>query len=203
MTLQKSNDQRRARSGKGLLPPNPRQWENEHNGLDLRDELGVAYDQRLCHHSTFRLIDGVSIFPHGQLPIDQKYIDYFRAPRKKAWSGIAFPVGDNQFYVVYNDSHPVKRIRATLMEEFFHLWLGHPTTTLRCYTDTGAHRSFNNAIENEAYGSGAAALVPYCSLKTHLECGKRITEIADHFEVSDALITFRTKVTRLYRKHKI
>jgi hypothetical protein len=67
--------------------------------------------------------------------------------------------------VIYNDSHPHCRVRATLMEEFFHLWLGHPPSVLRFYRDDLA-RSYNKAVESQAYGSGAAALLPYRSLRT-------------------------------------
>ena len=63
------------------------------------------------------------------------------------------------------------RVRATLMEELFHIRLDHQPSVLRVYADNGRSRTFNTAIEEEAYGSGAAALVPYKSLKASIQQG--------------------------------
>lgn len=101
--------------------------------------------------------------------------------------------------VIYNGHHPLRRIRATLMEEFFHIWLNHASTRLRFLSSGDASRDFDSGKESEAYGSGAAALVPYCSLRTMLEDGRSIQFIADHFLVSEQLVEFRIRVAKLSR----
>jgi hypothetical protein len=85
------------------------------------------------------------------------------------------------------------------MEEFFHLWLGHAPTHLRLYSDGDGRRDFDHDKESEAYGSGAAALVPYKPLRAMLEKGHRIGSIADHFLVSEQLVDFRIRVVKLSR----
>jgi hypothetical protein len=85
------------------------------------------------------------------------------------------------------------------MEEFFHLKLGHPTTSIRIYGGDRTSRTHDPAVEGEAYGSGAAALVPYRPLRTMLEAGHSVGKIARLFEVSPDLVIFRAKVTKLYR----
>jgi hypothetical protein len=35
-------ERRIRRRGKGFLPPNNKQWDNEHNALDLREELNLS-----------------------------------------------------------------------------------------------------------------------------------------------------------------
>ena len=194
-----SNDRRKARTGRGVLPPNPKQWGNEHNGLDLRDDLGLPLNIRLSCEDAFALLENVSIHPHGEMQVDQKHIDHFRNHGSANWSGIGIPLPGGGTCVIYNDSHPPCRIRATLMEEFFHLRLGHRTTTLRFYED-GPRRSYDRGIEEVAYGSGAAALVPYHSLQEMLSLGRSAPQIARHFDVSEDLIVYRLKVTRLYRR---
>jgi hypothetical protein len=190
---------RSARRGKGLIPPNPNHWDVEHNGLDLRDDLGLAYDVKLPTESAFEQLADVIVMPHGELPCAQMYVDHFRDSGRKAWSGMGITLPDGLTYVVFNDSHPPSRIRATLMEEFFHLKLGHPTTSVRIYGDSTAKRTHNPAVESQAYGSGAAALVPYVALRLMLEGGHSVGRVARLFEVSPDLVIFRTKVTKLYR----
>jgi len=86
------------------------------------------------------------------------------------------------------------------MEEFFHLLLGHPPTSIRCYDGAGSRRSFQSRIEAEAFGSGAAALVPYKPLRAMITEGRAAGEIAAHFRVSKDLVLFRSKRTKLYRQ---
>jgi uncharacterized protein DUF955 len=197
MTLLVNVEKRRARNGRGLVPPNPKQWELEHNGLDLGERLGIPLDSRLYHESAFELVPNATVFRHGDLPVAKMYVDHFRGVGARSWSGMAIDLGSDGVLVVYNDSHPHCRVRATLMEEFFHLWLGHPASVLRYYRDDLA-RSYNKAVENEAYGSGAAALVPYRSLRARIEAAQSVANIAEHFDVSRDLVTFRMKVTKLY-----
>jgi hypothetical protein len=40
-------DLRSSRTGKRLLPPNPRRWEHERNALDIRHELALRNDEPL------------------------------------------------------------------------------------------------------------------------------------------------------------
>ena len=63
-------------------------------------------------------------------------------------------------------------------------------------------RDYNHAIEEEAYSTGAAALVPYTSLKRMVEAGRTSREIARHFYVSRALVEYRIKVSRLWDTYK-
>ena len=189
---------RKARGGKGLLPPNPGQWEIEHNGLDLRDDLGLGLDVRLPTEAAFKLLPDVLVVPHGELPAAHMHPNHFRDGGRRVWSGMGVPLPEGGTMVLFNDSHPPARIRATLMEEFFHLWLGHPTTSIRFYGGDEAHRTHDPTVEGEAYGSGAAALVPYKALRTMLEARQPVGRIARLFEVSADLVIFRAKVTKLY-----
>ena len=64
------------------------------------------------------------------------------------------------------------------------------------------NRDYRKADEEEAYAVGAAALVPYTSLKRMLLQGRTSAEIVLHFSVSPELIEYRMKVTRLWHEHK-
>jgi hypothetical protein len=191
----------KARSGKGLLPGNPKQWENEHHALDLREELQVGLEGPFPVEGAFALLSGVTVIPHGSVPCAQCVIESMRSKHKACWSAFALPL-DGETWVVFNDSHSRPRVRATLMEEFFHLRLGHPPSKIRVYDGVGSERTFAQAIESEAYGSGAAALVPYKTLRDSIERGWKAGRIARELEVSVDLVHFRAKVTRQYRRLK-
>ena len=63
-------------------------------------------------------------------------------------------------------------------------------------------RDYNQDIEEEAYGTGAAALVPYTGLKRFVREGKTSAEIAKKFNVSRQLVEYRIKVSRLWDDYK-
>jgi Zn-dependent peptidase ImmA (M78 family) len=199
MNVPKNFALRKNRSGKGLLPPNPTRWEQEHNALDLRHELNLPLSERLPHDKAFELLEEVYVLPHRELNLEASVANYFTGQRANRWSGmcIEYPAGPT--LVIYNDSHPPLRVRATLMEEFFHLWLEHKPSRVRILANGEGKRDFNGDIETEAYGSGAAALVPYQPLKQMLQRGDSIGYIADHFLVSEQLIQFRIQISRLAR----
>jgi Zn-dependent peptidase ImmA (M78 family) len=108
--------------------------------------------------------------------------------------------------VILNPNHGPARTKATLMEEICHVFLGHQPNRLSIVTkdERGKvmNRDYRKADEEEAYGVGAAALVPYASLKRLLLQGKTTREIAGHFRVSRELVEYRMKVTHLWREYK-
>jgi IrrE N-terminal-like domain len=152
---------RRTRKGTGVLPPNPTRWEHEHNALDLRHELSVPLHERLGVDGAFTLLSDVHLCSSHELDMDACFKDHFAGTRSGRWSGMCVPCPNGITLVLYNATHPETRTRATLMEEFFHLWLEHPPDRLRLFSDGEGQREFDGGKESEAYGSGAAALVPY------------------------------------------
>lgn len=197
MSMPKHIALRRGRKGTGVLPPNPTRWEHEHNALDLRHELSLPLDLRLAHLDAFKLLPDVHVISHRELVLEPPFKNYFSGARSSKWSGMCVPYPNGITLVMYNADHPERRTRATLMEEFFHLWLEHPTERLRLLGDGDGRRAYDGGKESEAYGSGAAALVPYKSLKAMFAAGKTVREIADHFLVSEPLVEFRIRVSKL------
>lgn len=193
---------RKARGGRGLIPPNNTQWDNEHHALDVRESLQLGENEPLPEiREVYKKIPReVTILPHGELPTAAVYTQYFRNAGRRSWSGLALPMPDGSIWVVYNDAHAPSRVRATLMEEFFHVYLGHPTTALRLLPNPEPpSRTYDAGIEYQAYGCAAAALVPYAGLKRMVGTGATVPQIAGAFVVSRDLVLFRLKVTKLYR----
>jgi len=199
--ISEESKRRSARKGKGLLPANPNQWANEHHGLDLRENLGLNEADRLPVKDAFASLNGdIEVWPSSEVACAHKFSVVLHGLRRMTWSAFALPCPDGGVVVIFNETHSKQRRRATLMEEFFHLRLGHPPSTLRLYGDGNAKRTFRSRVEEEAYGSGAASLVPYKGLNALIAEGSTVDAIATQFDVSTQLVEFRAKVTKLYRK---
>lgn len=112
------------------------------------------------------------------------------------WSGGSTQaLEDGSHIVILNQRHSSGRQAATLMEEICHILFGHKPSMISAERFGG--RSYNFSVEDEAYSVGAAALVPYQSLKSFLISGASIRKIANHFGVTPSLIVYRAKGTGL------
>jgi hypothetical protein len=83
------------------------------------------------------------------------------------------------------------------MEEFFHIRLGHPPDVVRLYPCEGRHRTHNSAKEDEAYGCGIAALVPFGGLEALLARGSDLRRVAEHYVVPLDVVELRVVATKL------
>lgn len=108
--------------------------------------------------------------------------------------------------VILNPTHGAQRMNATLMEEICHVFLGHKPNRLAVINEDkdGQQRArdYVQTDEEAAYSIGAAALVPYSSLRRFVQTGKSARDIARHFNVSRELIIYRIKVSRLWEEYK-
>ncbi len=125
-----------------------------------------------------------------------------------AWSGgtSSRPLPNGWRLVILNPRHGAQRNNATLMEEVCHVFLGHKANRLHIVAEDKngktVSRDYNDDDEEAAYAVGAAALVPYTSLRRFVLKGKTSKEIAQHFNVSRELIEYRIKVSRLWQEYK-
>ncbi len=124
------------------------------------------------------------------------------------WSAVCFGAAPKTgvFDILVNPTHHVHRRRASLMEEIVHVLRKHPMTVLSLNgATTGVSvRSYNPAIEDEAYCVGAACIIPYPHLfhAVH-DNGANIAEIAAVTQVSVDYVAYRIKragLSRVYAK---
>ncbi|MBI1766893.1 MAG: ImmA/IrrE family metallo-endopeptidase [Bacteroidetes bacterium] len=109
------------------------------------------------------------------------------------WSGISSGTQqDGSVLIVLNATQAPNRLVATLMEEICHVLLGHRRN--RISSDIAGAREYDLKIESEAYGVGAAALVPYHGLRLMLTQGFTLAAIARHFGVSESLAEYRVRL---------
>ena len=120
------------------------------------------------------------------------------------WSGGACSraLPDGSKIIILNPQHGRQRRNSTLMEEICHVFLGHTPNRLAVVaadkSGRAVARDYKQADEEAAYGIGAAALLPFGSLRRFVLQGKSSGEVARHFRVSRQLVEYRLKVTRLW-----
>lgn len=192
------------------LPPTQKGRHHELRGRGLREFAGLrSDDQRL---DPFRLARYARLFVASYDQIEPLLTEETRAhltgDGKNAWSGGAasHTLPDGRKLIILNPTHGKNRQNATLMEEVCHVFLGHKPSRLaienRDRDGRIVARDYNHAIEEEAYSTGAAALVPYTALRRLVGQGRSSQEIARHFYVSRALVEYRIKVSRLWDVYK-
>ena len=192
------------------IPPTQKGRHHEIRAIGLRQFAGLRRDdQRL---DPFKLAHFAKLFVASFDQIEPLLTETTRAhligDGKNAWSGGAasHTLPDGRKLIILNPTHGKNRQNATLMEEICHVFLGHRPSRLSVETRNQKGeiiaRDYNEAIEEEAYSTGAAALVPYTALRRMVETGKSSREIARHFYVSAALVEYRIKVSRLWETYK-
>ncbi|MEO7658339.1 MAG: ImmA/IrrE family metallo-endopeptidase [Pyrinomonadaceae bacterium] len=193
------------------LPPTQKGRHYEIRARGLREFAGLTRDdQRL---DPFRLAQSAKLLVASFDQIEPFLTDDTKAhllgEGKNSWSGGAasHTLPDGRKLIILNPTHGKNRQNATLMEEVCHVFLGHKPSRLaienRDKSGKIIARDYNQSIEEEAYSTGTAALVPFTALRRMVNEGKTVNEIARHFNVSRALVEFRIKVSRLWDLYKI
>lgn len=190
----------------GPLPPGEK-WRNfELKAIALRDFARVRPDVSLNPFELAQFANLMVVEFEQLRGLSERAREHLLGPASESWSGGACSLPDGMKLVILNPNHGPARTKATLMEEICHVFLAHQPNRLSVVTkdEKGKvmNRDYRQTDEEEAYGVGAAALVPYAALKRLLLQGKATRDIAAHFRVSRELVEYRMKVTHLWREFK-
>lgn len=111
------------------------------------------------------------------------------------WSGGFIPtvLPDGTRLCMLNPDQSHRRQKITLMEEICHLFLGHSPSVLSLSGDE-RYRDFNKKQEQEAYGVGAAVLLPWRLFFPMLNKGVGVEDLAEAFDVTRELVLYRIKI---------
>jgi Zn-dependent peptidase ImmA (M78 family) len=118
------------------------------------------------------------------------------------WSAMSVPRSPDKdsWVVLLNDSHKIERQRVTILEEFWHILLGHKLTKIARVAE-GYGRTYDKTEEDEAYYLAAATLLPKDAVIQRV--GKNVSskEIAREFGTSEELVDYRVKRLGMWRQH--
>ncbi|MGH9819048.1 MAG: ImmA/IrrE family metallo-endopeptidase, partial [Pyrinomonadaceae bacterium] len=191
------------------LPPTQKGRHYELRASGLREFAGLRRDDQRLDPFKLAWYAKLLVAPFDAIEdLSEETRSHLLGDGKDMWSGGAASrmLPNGQKLIVLNPTHGKNRHSATLMEEVCHVFLGHKPSRLAIKNTNkqgkAIARDYNQEIEEEAYSTGAAALVPYSSLKRFVEAGKTSREIARHFGVSRALVEYRIKVSRLWDTYK-
>ena len=188
------------------LPPGEKWRKFELKALGLRDFARVHGDQPLDPFALAQFADLIVLSFDQVRGLSEAARAHLLGPAVEKWSGGACSLPDGKKLVILNPTHGRTRTNATLMEEICHVFLGHQPNRLSVVTkdERGKMmaRDFRKTDEEEAYGVGAAGLVPYKSLKRFVLNRRTSGQIAQHFGVSRELVEYRMKVTKLWGAYK-
>ena len=190
------------------LPSGEKWLQFELRALGLRDFARARRDAALDPFALARFASLLVVNFSQVKALSPQAREHLLGAASGEWSGGAcsHPLPDGKRIVILNPNHGPQRTAATLMEEICHVFLGHQANRLAIAAkDKGGRtvaRDYNKQDEEAAYAIGAAALLPFSSLRRFVLRGKTASEIAKHFRVSRDLVEYRLKVTHLWSLYK-
>jgi hypothetical protein len=195
---------------KYFVPFTPQGAATEHRAIEVKAALHLAPDAAVDPFDVLpripaRLLDFRVLF--GALPLEVRRALFETGV--KQWSAIGWgrSPATGEELILLNPFHHPHRQRASLMEEVVHIVVNHPKTTLMI-TDSGvaAIRSYDQAVEDEAYCVGAACIIPYPALFHAVHrSSETAAVIAGRYKVSRDYVEYRIKragLTRVYAKQR-
>jgi hypothetical protein len=175
----------------------------EQMAIEFRHDAGVYADD--VPFDPLQLeIEGIEILGLDDIEgLDPQITSYLKGEGAQYWSAMTVPCDANQerWVIVLNREHDKKRQRPSLMEELWHIMLGHKLTKI---TKIGSQygRSFDSDDEHDAYYAGAATLLPAAAIRGFVDLPSRnIADFSDRFGVSRELIEYRIKRLGLWRRY--
>ena len=122
---------------------------------------------------------------------------------KYQWSAMSVPLaeGTDRWAVVWNSEQSKERQRASILEEFWHILLGHKLTRITKIADIYG-RTFEANEEHDAFYLAAATLLPATTIETWITQQKEVSELAQKFGTTIELVEYRIKRLGLWRKYK-
>ena len=169
----------------------------------LRRRLPTSFGALRFDPAELAPLVGLYVMPCGFPGLSAEETEHMLGLGSSQWSGGVFTqtLPDGRRLCMLNPSHSDRRNRMTLMEEICHCHLGHQPTKLIASGDRRI-RDFQKAVEAEAYGSGAATLLPWRLLFPLIGEGLSHEELAEAFYVTPELVRYRVKVTGAFVLHR-
>lgn len=167
----------------------------------FREDLGLQDHQAL--DSLLLDVEGVQIERLRQTEcIDAATVRKLSTDACDEWSAMSVPLdGSHEHWaVLLNDCHSPERQRVTLLEEVWHILLGHKLTKIAKVAEAYG-RTYDTAEEHDAYYLASATLLPRKAVTRAVSQRRSSLEIANEFGTSPELVDYRIKRLGLWRDH--
>ena len=166
----------------------------------LRKELGLSHVDPLLPHELAGYLN-VPILGLSDIPdLDPADIRQLLVVDPGSWSAITVSAG-GQEAIITNTTHRGGRPSTDIMHELAHLLLGHePSTMFFVGEEDIALRGYNKDAEDEANWMAGALLLPRDVLVYIRTSGMGEAEVCKRYNVSSALLRYRTDMTGVNRQ---
>jgi len=167
----------------------------------FREDLGLQDHQPL--NSLLLEIEGIEIVHLRQSQcIDIMTINKLSVDACDEWSAMSVPLDQthDHWAVLLNDCHSIERQRVTILEEVWHILLGHKLTKISKVAESYG-RTYDTVEEHDAYYLASATLLPRKIVGQSVSERRTSQEIAKQFGTSSELVDYRIKRLGLWRDH--
>lgn len=193
------------------LPPGGRARDYERKALRIRKFAGVRGGVAVDPYALAASLGLKLVEPQAIEALPAEFRNQLLHIDARGWSGSVTPVlPDGSRIVVLNPLQSDSRRASTLMEEICHVLLGHEADRLD-FGETRGSRVYDEEKESEAYGVGAAVLLPFHVLREWLSefraSGRDleslnkdgdIAALGRRYGVSRALVVYRMRIVGIW-----
>lgn len=175
--------------------------EMEEMAIGLRKELGL--DDQMPVDPLRIKIEGVKILTIGEIKdVSPDVKAHLGGPGKDKWSAMSVPIDEEQdtWIIVRNKEHQLARQNVSILEEFWHILLGHRLTKIAQVAGVYG-RTFDETEEHDAFYLAAATLIPENVIRATVQEKKNIKHIARNYGASPDLVEYRIKRLGLWREY--
>lgn len=167
----------------------------------FRADLGVRDGQPL--DSLKIRVEGIYVARLTQTScLDARTMGLLREEACSEWSAMSVPLNAvaGRWVVLLNDCHTLERQRVTLLEEYWHILMGHRLTKVARVAEAYG-RTYDRTEEHDAYFLASASLLPKGAVQEAVRQGRSSKQIAARFGTSPELVDYRIKRLGLWREH--
>lgn len=178
--------------------------ERENMAQDVRKQMGAKTTSDSVDPLKIQ-IEGVQVITISDLKnVSQKISKHLLDEATSEWSAMSVPLDAKyeKWVIVRNHKHDIERQRVSLLEEFWHIMLGHSLVRI---INIGNHhgRTYHPEEEEEAYYLASATLLPKDAVEKFVDNSKRnLDDFAKKYGVSTDLIEYRIKRLGLWYRYK-
>lgn len=174
----------------------------ERTSLAVRRELEISIDQPLSPQALAEYLE-VQLWTPKDVPgITQDVLDVLLKHDPFGWHAVGIQVDGNAI-VIYNPRKSASRQVSDITHELAHIILDHQPATIiySAELDVGM-RSFDQKQEDEANCLAWSLLLPRESLVYAKRKRMSTAQTAEHFGVSESLVTFRMNITGIGKQFR-
>jgi len=169
----------------------------------FRKELGLNDQKRLDPLQI--VIDGLKVLTVNEIDDIPQQIKahLIERPSSATWSAMSVPLDEENdtWVIVRNEQHQPVRQHVSLLEEFWHILLGHKLTKISKVADVYG-RTFDENEEHDAFYLAAATLLPQSVLRKAVKEKADTVQLANDYGTSPELVEYRIKRLGLWREYK-